>query len=67
MLIYSYFIKHIITNKNKVLYKLVYALFAPCHKKMKKYSYLYLYPNFIYYLRRYMVRFNFYEPLQARC
>jgi hypothetical protein len=33
---FSYFIKHVITNKNKILYKLFYALFAPYNKKVKK-------------------------------
>jgi hypothetical protein len=32
-------------NKNKMLYKLFYVLFAPCNEKGEKYSYLYL--NFI--------------------
>jgi hypothetical protein len=35
MLIFSYVIKHIIINKNKILHKLFYILFA-----MKKYLYL---------------------------
>jgi hypothetical protein len=49
MLIFSYVIKHIITNKNNFLYKLFYVLFAPYNKKMKKYlnSYLNLYLDFI--------------------
>jgi hypothetical protein len=29
MLFFSYVIKHIIKNKNKILYELFYALFAP--------------------------------------
>jgi hypothetical protein len=36
MLIFSYVIKHIITIKNKILYKLFYVLFSPYNKKMKK-------------------------------
>jgi hypothetical protein len=46
---FSYAIKNIITNKNKMLYKLFYVLFAPCNEKGEKYSYLYLtlYLNFI--------------------
>jgi hypothetical protein len=32
-LIFSYVIKHIITNKNKILHKLFYALFAPYTKR----------------------------------
>ena len=35
MVIISYIIKHIITNKNKILHKLFYALFAP-YKKSEK-------------------------------
>jgi hypothetical protein len=35
MLILSYVIKDIITNKNKKLHQLFYALFAPCNKKVK--------------------------------
>jgi hypothetical protein len=33
MLIFSYVTKHIIINKNKILYKLFYALFAPSTKE----------------------------------
>jgi hypothetical protein len=44
MLIFSYVIKHIITNKNKILHKLFYALFAHYKKKVKRYPY----PNFIH-------------------
>ena len=36
MVIISYIIKHIITNKNKILHKLFYALFAPYNKKSEK-------------------------------
>ena len=36
MVIISYIIKHIITNKNKILHKLFYALFAPYNKKKWK-------------------------------
>jgi hypothetical protein len=32
MVIFSYVIKHIITNKNKILHKLFYALFAQRNK-----------------------------------
>jgi hypothetical protein len=35
MLIFSYVIKHIIINKNKILHKLFYALFAPTTRKVK--------------------------------
>jgi hypothetical protein len=34
-----YFIKHIITNNNKILYKLFYTLFPPYKKSWKKYPY----------------------------
>jgi hypothetical protein len=49
LLIFSYAIKNMITNKNKMLYKLFDVLFAPCNEKGEKYSYLYLtlYMNFI--------------------
>jgi hypothetical protein len=50
MLIFSCFIKHIITYKNKILHKLFYTLFAPYNKKMKKYMYLYLNGTRILYL-----------------
>jgi hypothetical protein len=33
MLIFSYVIKHIITNKNKIWHKLFYVLFAPHNNK----------------------------------
>jgi hypothetical protein len=33
---FFYFVKHIITKKNKILYKLFYALFASYNKKLKK-------------------------------
>jgi hypothetical protein len=33
MLFFSYVINHIITYKNKILYKLIYTLFAPYNKK----------------------------------
>jgi hypothetical protein len=39
MLISSYVMKHIIINKNKILYKLFQTLFAPYNKKVKKYPY----------------------------
>jgi hypothetical protein len=67
-----YVIKHIVTNKNKILHKLLYALFAPYNKNgeqisksvCKSASKLY-----IYYLRRYMInlRFTINEYLQAQC
>jgi hypothetical protein len=50
MLIFSYVIKHNITNNNEILHKLFYALFAPYNKKVKNIylnPYPYLYPNFI--------------------
>jgi hypothetical protein len=36
MLIFSYIIKHIITNKNKILHKLFYKLFAPYNNNNEK-------------------------------
>jgi hypothetical protein len=36
MVILSYVLKHIITNKNKILNKLFYVLFAPYNKKKLK-------------------------------
>jgi hypothetical protein len=41
MLISSYVMKHIIINKNKILYKLFHTLFTPYNKKVKKYLYPY--------------------------
>jgi hypothetical protein len=48
MLIPSYVMKHIIINKNKILYKLFYTLFAPYNKKGEKVSVFDLYPKFIF-------------------
>jgi hypothetical protein len=50
MLISSYVMKHIIINKNKILYKLFHTLFTPYNKKGKKiYVSLFdLYPKFIF-------------------
>jgi hypothetical protein len=50
MLISSYVMKHIIINKNKILYKLFYTLFTPYNKKGKKISVSVfdLYPKFIF-------------------
>jgi hypothetical protein len=50
MVIFSYVIKHIITNKNKILHKLFYALFAPYNKKGKKMPNLFPNPYRILYL-----------------
>jgi hypothetical protein len=33
MVILCYVVKHIITNKNKILHKLFYVFFAPYNKK----------------------------------
>jgi hypothetical protein len=41
MLIYSYVMKHVIINRNKILYTLFYTFFAPCNQKGEK---KYLYP-----------------------
>ena len=62
MVIISYIIKHIITNKNKILHKLFYALFAPYNKKSeKKYRICFrIHTEFyIYHLRKY--RMNLYK------
>ena len=72
MLIFFYIIKHIITHKNKILYKFFYVLFAPYNLKGEKrfVSVSDPYSNFyINYLRIYMInlRFNFYESLQDQC
>jgi hypothetical protein len=73
MLIFSYVIKHNITNNNEILHKLFYALFAPYNKKVKIYISesvsLFISEFYIYHLRRYMInlRFIFYESLQAQC
>jgi hypothetical protein len=50
MLIFSYIIKHIVTNKNKILHKLFYVLFAPYKKKVKKLPNLFSNPYRILYL-----------------
>jgi hypothetical protein len=50
MLIFSYAIKHIITNKNKTLHKLFYVLFAPYNKKSEKLPNLFSNPCRILYL-----------------
>jgi hypothetical protein len=41
MLIFSYVIKHIIINKNKMLHKLFYVLFASYNKKVENLSNLF--------------------------
>jgi hypothetical protein len=71
MVIFCYVLKHIITNKNKILYKLFYYYLLPTTKKLKKLSNLFLNLYRILYLslRKYMMnlRINFYESLQAQC
>jgi hypothetical protein len=72
MVILCYVLKHIIINKNKILHKLFYVLFAPYNKKSwKNYRICFrIHTEFyIYHLRKYMMnwRINFYEPLQAQC
>jgi hypothetical protein len=66
MLIFSYVIKHINTNMNKILHKLFYVLFASYNtKKLKNYRICFRIHNevYIYYLRKYRMnlRFTFYE------
>jgi hypothetical protein len=51
MVILCYVLKHIITNKNKILYKLFYVLFAHYNKKkLKKLPNLFSNPYRILYL-----------------
>jgi hypothetical protein len=52
MLIFFYVIKHIITDKNKILYKLFYVLFAPHNRKGEKIS-EFVSEFYIFHLRRY--------------
>jgi hypothetical protein len=48
MLIFSYVTKHIMTNKNKILHNLFYALCAPYNKKVKIAEFVFeSIPNFI--------------------
>jgi hypothetical protein len=72
MLIFSYVIKRISTNMNKILHKLFYVLFASYNtKRWKNYRICFRIHTevYIYYLRKYKMnlRFNFYESLQAGC
>jgi hypothetical protein len=41
MVILYYVLKHIITNKNKILHKKIYVLFAPYNKKVEKFTELF--------------------------
>jgi hypothetical protein len=51
MVILCYVLKHIITNKNKILHKLFYVFFAPYNeKKLKKLPNLFSKPYQILYL-----------------
>jgi hypothetical protein len=50
MVILCYVLKHIIINKNKILHKLFYVLFAPYNKKLKKLPNLFSNPYQILYL-----------------
>jgi hypothetical protein len=56
------------TNKNKILHKLFYILFAPNNKQGEK-IFVSVSKFYIYHLRRYMInlRFTFYEHLQVQC
>jgi hypothetical protein len=60
MLIFYYVTKHIITNKNKILHKLFYVLFAPYNKTMKNYQICFrIHTDFyIFYLRKYMMNLS---------
>jgi hypothetical protein len=67
----SYVMKHIIINKNKIIYKLFYTLFALYNKKRWKNICIHIRfvsEIYIYYLRRYMIdlRFTFHESLQVQ-
>jgi hypothetical protein len=68
---FYYVIKHIIRNKNKILHKLFYALFALYNKKVKHYRICFrIHTEFyIYHLRKYRMNlwFTFYEYLKAQC
>jgi hypothetical protein len=72
VLIFYYAIKNIITNKNKMLYKLFYALFTPCNEKGEK---IFVFVSnfvsefYIYHLRNDMINLSctFYDSLQAKC
>jgi hypothetical protein len=64
MLNFSYVIKHIIINKNKILYKLFYALFVLATKKVKKYIWI-LYLSFEKVYNKFEI--DFYESLQVQC
>lgn len=71
MVILCYVLKHIITNKNKTLYKLFYILFAPYNeKKLKKLPNLFSNPYQILYLsfEKIYDKFEiyFYKSLQAQ-
>jgi hypothetical protein len=72
MLLFSYVIKHISTNMNKILHKLFYMLFGPYNtNSWKNYRICFWIHTevYIYYLRKYRMnlRFIFYESLQAGC
>jgi hypothetical protein len=64
MLIFSYVIKHIIINKNKILQKLVYTLFAHYNKKMKNICIRILYLSFEKIYDKFEI--YFYKSLQAQ-
>jgi hypothetical protein len=68
---FSYAIKNIFTNKNKRLYKLFYALFAPYNEKGEKIFVFisdFVSEFYIYHLIRDIINLSliFYESLQAK-
>jgi hypothetical protein len=65
MLIFSYVIKHIITDKNKILHKLFYFICSLQPKMKNQRIYFRIHIEFyIYHLRKYMMNSR---SLQARC
>jgi hypothetical protein len=72
MLIFSYVIKHISTNMNKILHKLFYVLFGPYNTNSWKNYRIYFRIHtevYTYYLIKYKMdlKFIFYESLQVGC
>jgi hypothetical protein len=69
MMIFSYVIRHIVRNRNKILHKLFYALFSPFNKNVKISESISVSKFYIYNFRRYTIklRLNFYEILQGQC
>lgn len=68
-MIFSYVIRHIVRNRNKILHKLFYSLFSPFNKNVKISESISISKFYIYNFRRYTIklRLNFYEILQGQC